>query len=137
MRLHICEFCSKIEKSRFLTQNLRFPAWVGAISRRGIERSNRERFSRVSPRSFGPIVNFLEKSKISIFQGGFVPRIGPPGASSSQAWLTCMLPNRSLRFGPCIVSLDKNAFTQTRDLRFGPCTGSLDGGAFIRCLAQS
>ena len=44
---------------------MRFPAWVGAISRLGIARSNRERLSRVSPRSFGPIVSFLEKSKLS------------------------------------------------------------------------
>ena len=65
MRLDIGEFCSKSQKSRFLTQNVRFPAWVGDISRRGIERSDHERLSRVSPRSFGQIVNFLEKSKIS------------------------------------------------------------------------
>ena len=65
MRLHICEFLEICEKSRFLAQNVRFPAWVGDISRRGIERSNHERLSRVSPRSFGQIVNFLEKSKIS------------------------------------------------------------------------
>ena len=63
MRLNICEFLRKSKKSQFLTQNVRFPAWVGDISRRGIERSNHETLSRVPPRSFGPMVNFLEKSK--------------------------------------------------------------------------
>ena len=65
MRLHMSEFSSKSPKSPFLTQNVRFPAWDGGISTRGIERSNLERLSRVPPRSFGPIVNFLMNPKIS------------------------------------------------------------------------
>ena len=79
-------------KSRFLAQNVRFPAWVGAISRRGIERSNRERLSRVRPRSFGPMVNFLVKSKISKILGlEICSKIGCDCTSERFPKPTCVL----------------------------------------------
>ena len=47
---------------------MEFPVHYSDISRWGIQRSNHETLSRVPPRSFGPMVNFLEKSKNHDFE---------------------------------------------------------------------
>ena len=122
----------------FFSQNLEFPVPHSDISRRGMQRSNHETLSRVPPKSFGPMVNFLENFKNHDFDQ-FHKQANLRGVPQIQHFFSpiwfistkyCSLAKLCIGICPKTFYQSKNAFAaKIKDfeiLDFGKITNFLD-----------